>query len=445
MRGGTTVCWNCYNSRFQANDSHRSSNRLSSTHPPEDISVGACGRSYLGLSPMLQVFGHQLAIEVIKSIVSTSDSVLSNGVLVTDLVNLSTQIHEVVPFPWCEICGGPKQPRLPDPELSAQLASRNNVIGVSNLLPGWIYPTTGVISRISIRSQEQGDPVAPICADAITLRPRSHLHESTRHDLSSGKGRTIGQAIISALAEAIERYSAATINSRSLFYGTIDEVPGTTFDVKTLCLYEDWQYKQPGFPFSRFDPLKPHYWVEGLWADTHESIWVPALVAYFAQPWANEESFCQVTSSGLAAGGNFDDAALRAFYELIERDAFMLTWLTNGRPRKIDSNAIDIPYVNLLIQELRSHNIEVELFLLDVGTLLPVVVALGLGNGVSIPSATVGLGAHPDISTSIAKALECTSSASIGHFGSLRELAISSLIRLRKSLQKASISVSHLV
>ncbi|MBV8726348.1 MAG: YcaO-like family protein, partial [Candidatus Eremiobacteraeota bacterium] len=113
---------------------------------------------------------------------------------------------------------------------------------------------------------------------------------------------------------------------------------------------------------------------------------------------------CDSTSSGLAAGTNFEDAALRAVYESIERDAFMLTWLA-GLPatRLYDDGTVDSTTRQAIanVEHLGAH---VELYLLDMGLSHPTVVCAGLGDGEALPGITIGLGTHADFDVALRRA-----------------------------------------
>jgi ribosomal protein S12 methylthiotransferase accessory factor len=136
----------------------------------------------------------------------------------------------------------------------------------------------------------------------------------------------------------------------------------------------------------------------GVWLDTQEPVQVPALATYLRFPAVAEEQFAQTTSSGLATGATFDDAALRAVYELIERDAFMLYWLARRPARRVSKDGCE-PATSRALLEVERMGASTEIYLLDVGTHCPTFVCLGLGDGRSWPGVTIGLGtdADPDI------------------------------------------------
>jgi ribosomal protein S12 methylthiotransferase accessory factor len=155
-------------------------------------------------------------------------------------------------------------------------------------------------------------------------------------------------------------------------------------------LYDDAQYARTDFPFAPFDPKKPIHWTRGRWLDTGEVVQLPALATHMHFPAEAAERFGQTTSNGLAAGATFEDAALGALYELIERDAFMLFWLARRPALRLAANGCS-DVSRRALREVERLGARTELYLLDAGTQHSTVVCLGLGDGRSWPGVTIGL------------------------------------------------------
>jgi len=118
----------------------------------------------------------------------------------------------------------------------------------------------------------------------------------------------------------------------------------------------------------------------------------------------DEVMMSQTTSNGLAAGQSLEDATLRALYELIERDAFMLHWLSRRKGQRLDVTDCD-GVCRTALSEIEKLGAHTELYLLDLGCDYPTIVCLGLGDGIAWPGATIGLGTHADIDTALRKAV----------------------------------------
>jgi ribosomal protein S12 methylthiotransferase accessory factor len=227
----------------------------------------------------------------------------------------------------------------------------------------------------------------------------------------AGKGITAVDALIRAVGEAVERYSASNFASAALRRASVAELSrelGPERDLiapASLCLYDESQYARSDFPYVRLGDDTPLDWVAGRWLDTGTEVLVPALPTFFDYPPPPAEAFCQVTSNGLAAGATGDDAAMRAAMELVERDAFMLTWLARLPARRVLLDGSIDPESREVVRQLAERGARLELYLLDARTAVPCVMAIGFGDGKTWPGATVALAAHLSPRAAIRKAI----------------------------------------
>jgi ribosomal protein S12 methylthiotransferase accessory factor len=315
----------------------------------------------------------------------------------------SNSLHSILPMPWCATCGGIAKSQRWAPINHSQLVPE----GLRVLAD----PRAGVIRHLFVFEGGGNDtPAMPICASAVMGRPQLG-HVGKESDLQGeGKGATREEAVLSAIGEGVERYAASLWNPGKLTKGSLRKLGDRAFDPRWLVLYDGEQYARPGFAFQPMDSNAPMFWVEGHWIDTGVEVLVPAQATYFGFT-GDEISFGQTTSSGLAAGNSFEDAALRALYELIERDAFMLYWLAGLMGERIDPDGCD-EVSRKALDEVQRLGAQMELYLFDLDAGYPTVVCLGLGDGVSWPGATIGLGTHADVDVALRKAV-----LEHGHYG----------------------------
>ncbi|MHB8732207.1 MAG: TOMM precursor leader peptide-binding protein [bacterium] len=396
---GKTACWNCARLRRLANV-----DRPAETHALQTAFLAQHGAAPLHtyLAPAAPLVGHLVALEALKLLSGYTPSHLVGRILVQDLVTLETTSHVLIRMPWCEVCGGARGGGGSSGEPAAgrdKIGADPPALGSAEpgqfrrAMAGWVDTRTGVVKDLLVIRPDATEPELPVTCAAIL----SSYADDTRvpHDMdnASGKGLSVHEAMVGAVGEAIERYSAAR-QPAGLRRAALNELSGDVLDPRRLCLYDDAQYNAPGFPFVRFDPGRPIAWTKGRWLDTGQPVWVPALLTYLHWPEDDGEAFCQITSNGLAAGVDFDDAALRAVVELVERDAFMTAWLTRRPGRKLLVDDAVGAGTREVVRQLGERGVEVECFLLEGGVRIPVVACLGLGDGRRWPSLAVGLGAH---------------------------------------------------
>ncbi len=331
--------------------------------------------------------------------------VAAYGCVVIQGDEIST-LHSVLPMPWCETCGGAAAIVGP-----SKLASLTHSLHVPEELRLLADPRAGLVRRVLLYDGDGTDTaVVPSCS-SVVMAPYRDGHGLRPSFNGEGKGATREDAIRSALGEGLERYAASLWDVSTLTYAPFSTLADRAFDPRWLVLYDDAVYARPGFPYSRFDPDRRMLWAPGHWLDTNELVQVPALATYMNFPVAADERFCQTTSSGLAAGTTLEDAALRALYELIERDAFMLFWLARRPGRRVAEDGCDHA-TSQALRDTERLGATTELYVLDVGTRHPTCVCLGLGDGHSWPGITIGLGTHADIDIALQRAV-----FEHGHYG----------------------------
>ena len=275
------------------------------------------------------------------------------------------------------------------PEVMARLVSE-----YTRLIKQWTDKRTGIIKSLT------ADPPDPanfkfVWTSAATLRRSRSTREQTFKTTGFGVGVSSFEATMKAVAEALELHAASQCSEDDLFYSSAGNLTEDFVDPRQLFLYDPAQYKQVDFPFERFHSRSRVAWTRGQWLDTGEKVWLPAFLTYFGADPSLNQSFAQVTTSGLATGTGLKDASMRAVSELIERDAFMITWLAQVPTRRVIPDCID-EITRLLINEFENRGLEMRFYLLSVGVDLPVVLCLILGDGKIWPGGTVGLGAHAD-------------------------------------------------
>jgi thiazole/oxazole-forming peptide maturase SagD family component len=209
--------------------------------------------------------------------------------------------------------------------------------------------------------------------------------------LGWGKGLTVSGAVLSAVGEAIERYSASLPDSGRIIWECLDDLDCEFLDPRDFAFYTDAQYERDGFPYVRFDPGIRHPWILGKWLNNSEVVWVPAVFAFLSFTLWPEHLICQGTSNGLAASTDEQEAALRATLELVERDAFMVTWLTASRGRRLELDDTLDPLLRRVMDGIEALGATIEVYILTTSVCGTTILCLGLGDGDEYPGATIGL------------------------------------------------------
>ncbi|AUX45821.1 hypothetical protein SOCE26_073170 [Sorangium cellulosum] len=406
---GETACWDCCRLRRLA----------TSLEPEADHALQASllaerpgPRTRTYLAPMPVFLGHAAALAAADLLVRRGASRLAGRFMVQNLVDPEVSLHAVLQMPWCRVCGGAAGPRRAGAARkgsSVRLSGVRDPADLRRLLAGVVDARAGIVQYLRLNPTSPAlAPESPITATAILSNytdGTAHAHRCEEPEAGTGKGVTAVEALIRAVGEAVERYSSGLFNKEELLRAPVAEMKGDFIAPERLCFYEEAQYSRPGFPYAPLDPATPIEWALGYWLDTGSPVHVPALPVYYSYCAPPEAYFCQVTSNGLAAGATLEDASMGAALELIERDAFMISWLARRPGRRIlPDDALD-PEVQEIARQLEERGARIELYLLEAGIAVPTVMCVGYGDGKRWPGAVVSLAAHLSPRTAIKKAI----------------------------------------
>jgi ribosomal protein S12 methylthiotransferase accessory factor len=398
---GVSACWNCCRLREAACSSTPWAERLVQAVRATQNLPAASPAPDAG--PLPVALGAHLALAALKFLAAPTTNP-PGGLQVHNFVTAGTTHHYVARMPRCEVCSGPPRPSGPP------APARRSPMTVRELHDYLVDPRIGIVRRAgTLRSD-----ICPTLIRAYAILS-SYTEDTDLRDGQSappgpsewcgGRAFTEDEALMSALGESVERYCAA-VPPRTARTARARDLDGDVLDPRSLGLYSPQQYARPGFPYHPYDPQAQYAWVRGVWLDCTGEVWLPADQVHYR---ARGGVLAQVTTNGLAAGRDREDAAQRATLELIERDALLRAWFTRTPPARLDigsgSCVATGHRVARLVQDLEAHGLAVRFYLLPAAGGVPVVLCLGLGDGLRWPAATVTTAAHPSGPTAVEKAV----------------------------------------
>jgi ribosomal protein S12 methylthiotransferase accessory factor len=319
-------------------------------------------------------------------------SALAGHVMQVDGQSGEITRHRVLALSRCAICGGAaaEAARCATAEGDAHEAPGPGADG----LAGWVDPLTGVIPALMLDPAVVAGTATPVVITAAAPHVVDDDGTLRQTPAGWGKGLTVADAVRSAVGETVERYCATLPDPARVVWARQDELDGEVLAPSRFRFYDEEQYDRAGFPFARFDAAAIHPWTRGRWLAGGSPVWVPAVLTYLSLTIGPENLICQGTSNGLAASTGFDDAALRATLELVERDAFMTAWLTGtpATPVVLDELGDGLRAV---VEQLAGEGGRIETYVLPAacGT---AALCLAIGDGERTPGVSIGLGADLD-------------------------------------------------
>jgi ribosomal protein S12 methylthiotransferase accessory factor len=328
-----------------------------------------------------------------RALIDLDESRLLDHLLIIDAETERVSFHRVIPLAECPVCGGAAAYPQTEECSGMRLSEEDSPESVLAALGGWVDQRTGIVSRLILE--------VPDAELVIATAAPPHLPDANgavrRFPIGWGKGLTISGALLSAVGEAIERYAPSLPDVKRFVWARPDELDGERLDPREFALYTAAQYERGEFPFVRFDPEIRHPWVLGKWFASGGAVWTPAVFAYLSLPLQRAQDFCQGSSNGLAAAWDWEEAALRATLELVERDAFMTAW-AGGKPgQRVE---VDDPQLRCVVESVERLGATVESYVLPSawGT---TVLCLAFGDGEQYPGATIGLSAALDVASAM--------------------------------------------
>jgi len=142
-------------------------------------------------------------------------------------------------------------------------------------------------------------------------------------------------AMAKAVGEAVERYCATIYDAHDFPLASFESAPFPCVPPGEFALYSREQYAREDFPYVPFEPTTPVRWAPAYDLTNGKTCHVPVpMIVLFSRYENGEHPIAQSVSTGLACHVDPNRAAASAVCEVIERDAFTITWQARlARPR----------------------------------------------------------------------------------------------------------------
>lgn len=148
---------------------------------------------------------------------------------------------------------------------------------------------------------------------------------SEKRSWSHGRDAAPRLAYIKAVAEAKEWTACGSVPD-NLVRAAFTDLE-TAIDPRSIIRFHPAQYRLKGFPFKPFDETAEYAWTEGYDEVTRARVHILADHVYFPY-FPKTPYYCYANSSGVAAHPDRQIAVETSVLELVERDSFMIAYLT---------------------------------------------------------------------------------------------------------------------
>ena len=427
FRPAESACWECLAHRLRWH--RRLERHLEQTRPGSGL-IGAPRAHSEAL--MAACYAH--AVEAITRWVGAGNALLHNKVLSRNSISGQEVVHHLRRRPQCPVCGVSTvssgvaealpihlQPRPLHQRRDGGYRAQAGHLVLREIQPH-LSPITGIISSVepggcTPRPGAQEHWPTPIfIADhnfSDSREKNFFLREGLRRR-SGGKGITEQQAMLSALAESIERYCGVFDGSEPRLRAPWHQLAHTAIHPNACMGFSSRQYEQRS-QLNRHDHKS--YWVplpldgeqpidwSPLWSLTREqTIFLPTSFCYYGYI-SSDPVYAYADSNGCAAGSCLEEAILQGLLELIERDAVALWWYNRLSKIGIELAAVDHPYIPPLLRYYNQHHRDVWALDITSDINIPTFAALSCRTDQPQQDIIYGFASHPDPTLALIRAL----------------------------------------
>ena len=226
---------------------------------------------------------------------------------------------------------------------------------------GWlISPHSGIGRQIVRDWDSQIVPMYYVKSNVLSSRYYSY-----------GRSETLETSRMSAEFEMLERYASIVPHTKPELAGSYNELTRAGYRMVSperlsMSKFSDEVRKQYGF--DTYSDDKSYRWRKTINLTDGMDYYLPEQVMYYdAQLVSGEKRFLYETSNGCAMGGTYEEAAVYALLELVERDAFLMHWYNRIAPKQLDISGVKndylrdvVRYMNCIGYEMRVMDITME-------------------------------------------------------------------------------------
>lgn len=238
---------------------------------------------------------------------------------------------------------------------------------------GYINPVSGLLGDSSFA--DYAHPVTAPVSGKMLMKSRHALNDAWwgGHSNSFAVSRRLG------LLEGLERYGGhKPRGKKTVVFDCYNNLQSLALNPLDCGVYQPDYYRKPNAIYAPFTPEREIPWVWGYSFRQSRPILVPEQLAYYMDYRNEYPLFVQDCSNGCAVGSSLEEAIFFGLLELIERDAFLITWYARLAPRKIEPWSCSKRSTLDILDRIERLNYDVYLFDTRLDVTPPSVVAVAL-------------------------------------------------------------------
>ncbi|MYT39662.1 TOMM precursor leader peptide-binding protein [Streptomyces sp. SID8356] len=326
-----------------------------------------------------------------------------------DLQTLTVRHYPLVPDPECPLCATPE----PDTDAAATITLRPapelrpgsfrvRDIGTYELpIEPYANPVCGSLGPSVVQDVSSTSTSATI--GCFSMRSGPYLRET----FWGGHADTFAESVRIGVLEGLERYAGMRSRAkRAQVRASLDDLRAdgrAVVDPRTVGLYSD-AFHAANPRVLPFTPDREIPWVRGWSLRDERTVLVPEVLTYYHAP-GLENRFVQESSNGCASGGALEEAVFFGLMEVVERDAFLLSWYGRAALPEIDPRTSRRPATRQMVDRLEMYGYEARFFDTRISFPIPVVTGVAVRPDGGLGRMCFGAGAGLDPEAALTGAL----------------------------------------
>ena len=365
-----------------------------------------------GVDPRLSPFALEAIHRLVEAAIRSPRTGPVADVRELRLTDLTVTRHELVADSECPACSAPRPDtaeaavvRLERRTKPAPAEYRLRSVEELDLpVAAYANPVCGAVTG-SLLPAYQCTATAPV-SGFFRVRSRFDYHEMWW----SGQAQSLWHSERYGLLEGLERYAGQFPRARSAeLFDSYRNLAPDALDPRVCGEYAPEFYAHHAEFYAPFDPAEPMHWTWGYSLRDERPVLVPEQLVFYLdrRPY---KKFVQECSNGCASGSCVEEAVLHAMLELLERDAFLLSWYGAARLPEIDLTSCRDPRVRFMRDRIARLGYGMRLFDMRAALPVPAVMAVAERRDGAPGTLCFGAGAGFDPEDAVRSAMSETAS-----------------------------------
>ncbi|MFG2767638.1 TOMM precursor leader peptide-binding protein [Streptomyces rubiginosohelvolus] len=360
-------CVHCFTRRWQA---------VRSVSLREGLELGGVTHE-VGTWPYALEFSADALAAVVAQVHARPQQDLFSDIHLVDLDTLEVRRYPLVADPQCPVCANPASDTPEGAVVTLNPAFKHadgafRVRGIEAYgidVTAFANPVCGALGPSVVHDVSSTSTSATI--GCFSMRSGSYLRET----FWGGHASSFAVSTRIGILEGLERYAGMQARGkRTTVTGTLEDFAPQAIDPRAVGLYSESFYQENPHvrPFATDRPIP---WVWGYSLRDQVSKLVPEVLTYYHAP-GLENRFVQESSNGCASGGCPEEAVYFGLMEVVERDAFLLSWYGKQPLPEIAASTSRRPATRQMVDRLEMYGYRARFFDARISFPIPVIAAV---------------------------------------------------------------------